>query len=106
MSRTRDTRALRTDYILSAKELTQGLPNLYQSMPNLRSLQLSKDTTGERDQSIDPFGSLTPTLGYLKLVSFPLYPPAPPPQSPGKELAVYSGRFDLHLDNPIACSGV
>ena len=74
VSCTRDTKALRVDCISSVKEPTQELPNFPQLMPNLRSLQLSKDTTSERDQSIDPFGSFTPTLGYLKLVSFSLYP--------------------------------
>ena len=69
---TRDTKALRVDCSLPVDELTQELPNFLQSMPKVRLLQLSKDMTGEWDQSIDPFGSFTPALGYLEWISFSL----------------------------------
>jgi len=45
----RDAGVLRVGCGLCVDGLTRELPNFPQSMPNLRSLQLSRDKTGERD---------------------------------------------------------
>ena len=97
MPYTRNTKTLRVEAILSVEEFMQKLPNFPQSMPNLWSLELSKDTTGERGQSTDPFGSFAPTLGALKLIAFPLYPSLLHFRAL-TELALFNGQFDLHLD--------
>jgi len=66
------TETLRLGPLSSIEELAQILPNFPQSMPNLRSLSLSKHINWR--QSGDPFGQLTPGLTRLSLVGFPLYP--------------------------------
>jgi len=68
----RNTGTLRLGPLSTIEELVQTLPNFPQSMPNLRSLSLSKHVVW--DQSSDPFGPFPSTLTYLSLIGIHLYP--------------------------------
>ena len=56
--------------------LKRVIPGFPQSTPNLRSLTVESDGVDgcPKRHTIDPFESLAPTLGYLKLVEFPFCP--------------------------------
>lgn len=92
-----NTESLQIGGISSVPELSRTLPNISHSTPNLKSLRLSGVTARTRHQVVDPFGLFAPTLRYLSLVSFPLYPSLLRLESL-TELALYNSQFDLHLD--------
>ena len=92
------TKNLRVNGIFPVGEITQKLPNFPQSMPNLRSLELSR-SVAEWDDPIDPFGSFPHTLRHLTLACFPLYPSLLRLRAL-TELVIYNygNKLDLHLD--------
>ena len=90
-----NAKSLRFSGFITVKELTGTLPSFLQSTPNLRSLTL--DGAKSRGNSGDPFESLPPTLRYLNLSCFPLYPPFLRLRTL-TELTLYNDRFGLHLD--------
>ena len=61
--------------LMNVDDLNRTLPNFPQTMPNLRSLDLSLSDPGpDWDSSIDPFGFFSSTLTHLFLCDIPLYP--------------------------------
>jgi hypothetical protein len=73
-SKIQNAETLRFSGFDNTATLTRTFPKFTQPMPNLRSLTLDGSGRGERESSADPFGSLAPTLRYLKLTDVPLYP--------------------------------
>ena len=57
-----------------AEDVTTAFPNFPQSMPNLRSLKISRCEGSCWDRFVDPFGSLACSLMSLTLMDIPLYP--------------------------------
>lgn len=84
-------------YLSGIGQLTQALPDFPRSLPNLRSLTLSTTSILNLDESVDPFGSLTPTLKRLSLLGMPFYPSFHRLRAL-TSLTLLSFRFNLHLD--------
>ena len=94
----RNTGTLLIGYVLSIEELVQTLQNFPQSMPNLRSLTLTRESESpNRDWSIDPFGPSIPALTHLSLKYIPLYPAFLHLRTL-TSLTLSSYNFNLHLD--------
>ena len=90
-------RSLSVTSFLTIEELTQALPNLPKSMPNLRSLTLAKSRRADWAQPIDPFDFSAHTLMDLSLHNIPLYPSFLSLKSLSK-LRLVDCHFNLHLD--------
>ena len=70
-----NTETLRIRRISTIGELVRRLPDLPQSIPNLRTLSLSSDhDIARQDVLADPFGQSTLALRVLSLASLPLFP--------------------------------
>jgi len=93
------TKTLSFDKFIKVKELTRTLPDFPRSMPNLQSLTLdgARRTDQVEVNSGDLFESLTPTLRYLNLSHFPLYPSFFRLRAL-TELTLHTHYFNLHLD--------
>ena len=81
----------------SIEKLRQAIPGFPQSTPSLRSLWLGFAAEIVWDRSVDPFESLTPTLGSLELFHVPLYPSILHLRSL-TEFTYRSSEFDPHVD--------
>lgn len=77
--------------------LRKALPKFPQSTPNLRSLKFASDPGFHWDRSVDPFGSLTPSINRIHLAYVPLYPSILHLRSL-TELTYVNPKLDLHLD--------
>lgn len=97
MAYIRNTKTLYIGSILTVGELMQKIPNFLQSMPNLRSLELCKNTFSEGVRSIDPFEPLPPTLTSLSLERIHLYPSFRRLKAL-TELTLRDEQFSLRLD--------
>ena len=90
-----NSETLDIDSISTVDEFKQVFPNFPQLMPNLRSLSLTG--YGGWDGSVDPFGSLLPTLTQLSLIEISLYPSLLRLRTL-THLTLRYNLFDLHLD--------
>jgi len=91
------TKTLHVNTDSSIDELAKQLPNFPQSMPNLRSLSLTRRWYVNWDRSIDPFGPFSPTLKCLTLFGAPLYQSFLRLRTLTK-LVLTDDRFDLRPD--------
>ncbi|KAF9649588.1 hypothetical protein BDM02DRAFT_3186215 [Thelephora ganbajun] len=91
----KNTETLHLNRISNIEGLTRTLPNLSQSMPNLRSLSLSG--LADWDGSINPFGPFTPTLTHLSLIRIPLHSSFMDLRTL-TDLTLRNNAFNLHCD--------
>lgn len=90
-------RTLAVVFLPSTEKFTTMFPNFPQSMPSLRSLELSLVFDEHWDRSVDIFESFTPPLTRLSLGNIPLYP-STLSLTTLTEVTIFDPRFNLHLD--------